>query len=333
MAGAGEVGRRVARELVGLDAVSAVVITAGAAKSRSRLRGALGPKVESLADGAGLHEAALDVLVLCTPDETQLDDARSALAAGAHVVSLADSVATVGSLLGLDDFAREVGRSVVVGSAASPGLSVLLARHAADLFDEVDEVVIGVTGTAGPACLERRTRAARTDTQEWRDGRWVDCDARSGPELIWFPEPLGAVDCARGDLSDILLLRRVLPAAPVLSAKMGRPASSPVPKRLRRRGGAARPVDDAGVRVAVTGRIDGSPETVVYSAVAPAATSSAALAAVMALRVAEPRTDGSDGGRPSPPWAGGVAEFVAPIDALRAVGARGVRMLVFEGID
>ena len=265
--GTGEVGRRVAKLLATDESVSAVVLVSGLAKTRSRLRGALGPKIESTDDGQPLLDARLDVVVLCNPEEEQLAVTWQALAAGAHVISLADSVATVAGILGLEDFAREVGRSIVVGAGASPGLSTLLARHAADLFEEIDEVTIGVVGTGGPACVERRSRAVRTDTQEWRDDQWVDCAARSGSELIWFPDPLGGVDCARGDLSEALLLRRVLPSAPSISAKVGRPAGRP--NRFRRDTGAG--AEPGAVRVSVSGRIDGVPDTVVYGVAAPAA--------------------------------------------------------------
>ena len=106
----------------------------------------------------------------------------------------------------------------------------------AGTLDFGKEVSIAVAGSAGPACHERRAKASRTDTQEWRDDGWVECAARSAPELVWFPDPLGAVDCARGDLSEAVLLRRLLPEVPQIAVKMGRPTAHPIPQRVRRLG-------------------------------------------------------------------------------------------------
>lgn len=326
--GTGLVGRRLARELVELDVVGTVVLLSGHQKRMARLRDSLGPRAvvrsgESRPDTDDLDLSDLDIVVLCTRDEDQPDQARRALTAGCHVVSTADAVASVELLLGLDEFARDVDRCVVVGATLSPGLSALLSCHAASLFDEVDEISVAVVGTGGPSCVERRTRAARTDTQEWRDGTWVECAARSGSELAWFPDPIGAVDCARGDLSEAILLRRVLPAVPQLVVKMGRPTARPVSRRMERFGRSAAQQEQGGVRVAVSGRIDGEPSTVVYGMVAPAADGSGVLAAIAAESVA--RT----------PHAGafGVAELVEPLTALQRASARGVRTMVFEGND
>lgn len=300
--GAGEVGRRVSRQLGGSDAVTALVVV----------------------DSDGLDLVETDIVVLCGPDEVQFDQAQVALGRAAHVVSLADSTAAVSSMLALVDYATEVGRSVVVGAAASPGLSSLLAVHAAEIAGELDEVVVAVAGIGGPACSERRTRALRSETQEWRDGEWIDCDARSGSELVWFPEPLGAIDCVRGDLSDGLLLRRVLPSSPTISVRAQREIPAPTPSRRFRR---TPPPEPGSVRVSVSGRRPDGPTTVVYAAVAPAAESSAAVASAAVLELAARH------GRGDPPLVGGPAELLDARPALARIAQWGVRLMVFEGID
>ncbi|MFN8053585.1 MAG: hypothetical protein U0Q22_19270 [Acidimicrobiales bacterium] len=301
--GTGMVGSALIRRLVASHAVTVTALSS-----------------DDLADGP----EGVDVVVLCTPDGGQTDEARVALAAGCHVVSLADSLATVSSLLGLEDYAAEVGRSVVVGAAASPGLTTTLAVHASALFDEVDEISVAASGVAGPACAERRARASRTDSQEWRDGRWSDVVARSGSELVWFPDPVGAVDCGRGDLSEGILLHRLLREVPTISVRVARDASVVARPRVRRRsrsdGG---PTPEAGgVLASVTGRVDGASSTVVYACVAPAAVSSSALAAVVTRRLL-------DGG--APPVAT-VVDVARPVELLRDLAAMGVRSLVFEGV-
>lgn len=324
--GTGLVGRRAARELVGLAEVETVVLLTGATKERGRLRESLGPKAEvgtsEGVDADGLAAASVDVVVVCGPDDEQPDLSRLALGAGCHVVTLADSIESIDTLFGLDDYAREVGRSVVVGANMSPGWSTVLAWHASALFDEIDEVSIAVTGSAGPACHERRSRASRTDTQEWRDGEWVECAARSAPELVWFPDPLGAVDCARGELSEAILLRRMLPDVPQIVVKMGRPSSHPLPQRVRRLRRSTAPQEAGGVRVAMSGRSEGQPSTVVYGLLSPPAASTAVLAAFAARATAT-----------AAPGVRGVAEILDPVTTLRAAADRGVRGLVYDGID
>ena len=65
---------------------------------------------------------------------------------GTYVRGLAQGLAQ------LDDEARVRGRTVAVGAGFAPGLSDLLATHAARLFDEVHEVHVARAGTGGPAC-------------------------------------------------------------------------------------------------------------------------------------------------------------------------------------
>lgn len=300
--GAGEVGRRVSRQLGGADAVTSLVVV----------------------DSDGLDLVDADIVVLCGPDEAQLEQARVALGRAAHVVASADSSASVDSMLALVDHAAEVGRSVVVGAAASPGLSSLLAVHAAAIAGDLEEVAVAVAGIGGPSCSERRTRALRSETQEWRDGEWVDCDARSGPELVWFPDPLGAVECVRGDLSDGILLRRVLPTVRTITVRTQRDIPAPTPTRRFRRMPAPEP---GSVRVSVSGRRPEGPTTVVYAAVAPAAASSAAVASASVLELA------ARAGRGEPSMVGGPAELLDARDALARLGEWGVRLMVFEGID
>ena len=78
-----------------------------------------------------------------------------------------------------------------MGAAFSPGLSCLLARHAADSLDAVDEVHFARHGAAGPLCASERLAALRSPVREWCDGSWEKRSAGSGRELCWFPDPVG----------------------------------------------------------------------------------------------------------------------------------------------
>lgn len=328
--GAGVLGTEVGRRLLRSGADAVVLYGEGSSPQRVADRlgnGALASSATVVdgSDPAVYVAERLDVVVLAGPDEVQADQARVALAAGCHVVSVADSGAAVDALLGFDEFAREVRRAVVVGAGVSPGWTTILAAHAASGLDEIDEVSLAVTGTAGPACLERRNAAVRTDAQEWRDGAWVECAARSGAELVWFPEPVGAVDCARGDMSDAVVLRRVLPDVGLISVKTERPEQRPLPRGVRRLTARwARPeAAVGGVRVAVSGRVDGQPVTVVEGMVAATDVAAAVLATEAVRRIVA----GDRTGVVTP------AELWRPGAALRLGVEAGLVPLVYEGID
>ena len=181
------IGQRLCQLLAGDSVSSPVVVTGRPSKDRDALSELNLDGVRMIDISGGWDDVDIDLVVLCSPEHRHVDEARAALARGCHVVSLADSAASVSELLSLSEFAREVDRTVVAGAAASPGLSTLLAMHGSTLFERIDEVAIAVTGTAGPACIERRSRANRTEMQEWRDGEWVDCGPRSAPELVFYP--------------------------------------------------------------------------------------------------------------------------------------------------
>lgn len=134
--------------------------------------------------------------------------AGTLLAQGTHVISTSGVLEDVRQLLELDDTARQNGATLVVGAAASPGLSGLLARHVAARLAACDELHIAVHGTAGPACAREHHRALAGWALGWHDGDWIERPAGSGRELCWFPEPVGARDCYRGELADPLLLQR-----------------------------------------------------------------------------------------------------------------------------
>lgn len=138
---------------------------------------------------------------------------------GAHVVSTSGASSDVRELLELDDTARDAGVTLVVGAAVSPGLSGLFARHLAAGLARCDELHIAMHGTAGPACAREHHHALRGWAIGWQDGRWIERPAGSGRELIWFPEPVGARDCYRGEMPDPWLLHRSFPEVERISAR------------------------------------------------------------------------------------------------------------------
>ncbi len=122
-------------------------------------------------------------------------------------------------MLDLDDDARNAGVSIVVGAAVAPGLSGLLARYLAGRLAGCDELHIARHGTAGPACAHEHHEALTGWALGWHDGQWIERPAGSGRELCWFPEPVGAMDCYRGELADPVLIHRSFPDVERISAR------------------------------------------------------------------------------------------------------------------
>ncbi|MDQ1418442.1 MAG: hypothetical protein QOJ52_404 [Acidimicrobiaceae bacterium] len=329
--GMGAVGIRAARQLAATDGLDRLVLVhhdraklaeiADALNSPSRVetftcpRGA--PPAEVLADA--------DVLVLTSPSGHRAA-AEVALERGVHVVSVCDEVEEVRGLLALDAEARERAVSIVIGAAFAPGLSCVLARHAASAFDTVLEVHVASIGTGGPACARRHHAALSETAVDWRDGAWRRRPGGSGRELCWFPDPIGGADCYRAARPDALLLVPAFPGVKRITARMAATrrdrltAWLPMMRKPHPEGmlGA--------VRVEVRGQRGVSHDVEVYGALDRPAVATGTVAAVAAAWTTE--------GRLSRPGAGGLAELIdEPVPFLQELARRGVRAAVFEGHD
>lgn len=328
--GAGTVGARTTRELlgVGTDGRSAVgsVSLAGRRPGRlERLAASFGSSVTMVdVSERPIDVATADVVVVTRAAGDQLEVARSALAAGCHVVCTTDDLDEVRGLLELDELARSAGRTVVVGAAMAPGLSCLLARHAASLLDTVDEIHVARAGAGGPSCARQRRRALRGSAIEWRDGEWARRPGFSGRELVWFPDPTGGSDCYRAELADPLLLVDAFPglvrATARLAASRVDRVTVPLPMLI------GPPVEGSpgAIRVEVRGTRHGARHDVVYGAFDRPSVATAAVAAVVAVALGA-----GDAGLE--PGAGGLARVRDARPLLRELARRGVRAAVFEG--
>ena len=284
-----------------------------------RLRRVIGDRHHLVAPDVGAA-----IIVLATAG-SHAPLAAELVAGGTHVVSTSGSIDDVRALLDLDDDARAAGASLVVGAAASPGLTGLLARHVAGRLARCDELHVAVHGTAGPACAREHHRALRGWAIGWHDDHWIERPAGSGRELCWFPEPVGARDCYRAEMPDPWLLHRSFGDVARISARMSATRRDRFTARLpmlsppHREGGVgalrveARGQDESGARAT---RIIGIAELI--------GTAAAAVAAAFVDHIAE-------GDAP----VGVVTSSDATMptdDLLAAVTRSGVRLQGFTGI-
>lgn len=316
--GVGAVGARAARQLVSADAVTSVVLEDEQQSRAHSAAQALGERARV----ARADASDVDVVVLATPPGTHLEAARRFVQAGVPVISAADAPDDVRGLLQLDDEARAREVAVVVGAGFGPGLSCVLAAHAASRFDEVAEVHVARAGTGGPACARQHHRALSGPSIDWRDGAWLQRPGGSGRELCWFPDPVGAQDCYRAALPDALLLVPAFEGVARVTARLAAnrrdrlTAPLPMLRRPHPEGG------PGAVRVEVRGQRDGGLDTVVLGAMDRPAVAAGAVAALAAVEAAEGRV---------PAGAGGLAGRVQSLGFLQELARRGVRAAVFEG--
>jgi hypothetical protein len=319
--GAGAVGARAARQLHATDGVEDLVVVDADRPRAQQVALSLGAPARAEPWAPALLEAA-DAVVIALPDDHR-HVAEAALERRAHVVSVASSLVEAQSLLDLDAEARERELCVAVGAGFSPGLSCLLARHAAVGFTAVEEVHVAKFGTGGPACARERHRALASEAVDWRDGAWSRRRGCSGRQLCWFPEPVGGRDCYRAALPDALLL---VPAFPGVGRVSGRVAASRRDRLTARVPMLRRPHAEGmigALRVEVRGRIGASHDVRVLGALDRPAVAAGAVAAVAAVWVSS--------GRGDRPGAAGLGELVADaVPFLHELARRGVRAAAFD---
>jgi hypothetical protein len=320
--GVGAVGTRLARQLVSSADVERVLL-------RDERTGRVEAVVNSLGERAVLDTdpydapAEVDVVVLAGPAGTHVAPAATFLRRGIAVVSVADSLPDVRGLLDLDAEARERGLPVVVGAGFGPGLSCVLARHAASRFDAVDEIHVARSGTGGPACAHQHHRALGDTAVDWRDGGWFHRPGGSGRELCWFPDPIGGQDCYRAALPDALLLVPSFPSVQRVSTRVRATRRDRLSARLPMLWPTHPEGGPGGLRVEVRGRRGNARDVVVVGAMDRPAVAAGAVAAVAARAAVtgDLRRTG----------AAGLSELVEPVPFLAELRRRGVRAAVFEG--
>ena len=319
--GTGAVGARAARQLLSLGDVERLAVFDTNPGRLAAVVASLGPPAVAAAD---LRAAVtdVDVAVLAAPGG-QPAGAEAALDAGASVVSVSDDVTEVRALLSMDAEARERGRYIVVGAGFAPGLSCLLAAHAARSFEEVEEIHVAKVGTGGPACARQHHVALQGPAVESANGTWQRRRGGSGRALIWFPDPVGGVDCYRAALPEPILLADAFPNAGRITARVGanrRDRLTAHLPMLRR----PHPEGTLGaVRVEVRGRQGQARADRVLGAVDRPGLAAGAVAAMAARWVVE--------GRLNHTGAAGLAVLADPGPFLAALADRGVKAAIFEG--
>ncbi len=258
-----------------------------------------------------------DLLVTALPPGPDVRAVRAAIAAGVPAVTATDDAAALARLCGLDDEARAAGVPVLIGAGMAPGLADVLVRHAADALERVEEVRVARFGEAGRACRQVAQRARGRRAFEWWEGARREV-TRRGPELVWFPDPVGARDCIP-TTDGARLVHRAFPEARFVGVRR-----AGAPRRWSRDAAAHL----GGVLVEVRGRRGRVPEVLVYGAVGEAAQIAGTCLGVLAAALA--RRDARLVERV--PGVTGPAEVVRARAVVATVRDLGVPTLAFDGV-
>ncbi|MEI8000458.1 MAG: hypothetical protein WCI50_03820 [Actinomycetes bacterium] len=319
LVGTGEVAIRAARQLVDTPGCDHLLIASREPERARDLAASLHAGATGLDHGDVRLPDGLDAVVVGTHGARAREWTRAAVEVGVAVATTRDA-----GLTEIDPAARANDVAVVTGASMCPGLSDVLAAHAAALFSRVDEVHVARAGAAGPACVDEVRVARKEVPGEWRGGEWR-ADRIFGPELVWFPEPVGQRECHLVT-AGVAATVATVPTARLVTVRLcGAPSTSWLSTRVRRN-----PVDAGwgAVRIEVRGLVDDGIRSVVYGAVDRTAVVAGAVLATTALGLAGVL------GAVVTPESGvrALGEVVVPVPFLQELATRGVRAAAFEGV-
>ena len=206
LGGCGFMGSEVTRDLAATSNFDEIVIADADLERAQALATELGgDRVRAIKADAG-NEIGLtetlrgfEVVANCTTYHFGLIVSRAAIKAGVNYLDLGGLFNTPRQLE-LDEEARRAGVTVCLGCGATPGVTNLMTRKAANQLDEVDEVHIAFASyraiAPSPGLLDTVLDEFSPGSQRffWRQGEFIEVPAFSGSKRVRFAEPVGEVE-------------------------------------------------------------------------------------------------------------------------------------------
>lgn len=327
LVGAGAVGVRAARQLLDTPHVERLLVADRHGRRARSMADSGGSRVEAVRlSTSDPIPPGVDVVAAAVPPGLDSAYAKQAIDAGVPFASAGDDADAISELGRLHGSALAAGVVLAAGCGLAPGLSDVLAQHAAGALDRVDEVHVSRAGAAGPACVSSVRRARREEPREWYEGVWRPV-RRRGPELSWFPDPVGARDCELVSSGTDLLVE-AFPHASRLSVRFSEP---PVRRRWSVPGRHTLDEEWGAARVEVWGVRGQAREPIVYGVIERTAVAAGTVLAVAAATLAGlmpsagVRSDVGGGTH-------GLGVLVETTPFLAELARRGVKAAVFEGV-
>ncbi len=206
LGGCGAMGSEATRDLARTSDFEEIVIADADLARAEALAGELGGGRVSAIQVDASDEAALtgslrgfDVVANCTTYHFGLVVTRAAIKAGVNYLDLGGLYNTPKQLL-MDKDARRAGVTICLGSGATPGVTNLMARAAADQLDQVDEVHIAFASfrsiAPSPGLLDTVLDEFSPDSKRfyWQDGEFIETPVFSGATQVRFADPVGEIE-------------------------------------------------------------------------------------------------------------------------------------------
>lgn len=206
LGGCGAMGSEATRDLARTSDFEEIVIAdADIARAEALAVELGGGRVRAIEIDAN-NEAALteclrgfDVVANCTTYHFGLIVTRAAINARVNYLDLGGLYNTP-KQLEMDGDAQRAGVTICLGAGATPGVTNLMARAAADQLDRVDEVHIAFASfrsiAPSPGLLDTVLDEFSSGSRRffWQDGEIVETPAFSGSKQVRFAEPVGEIE-------------------------------------------------------------------------------------------------------------------------------------------
>lgn len=324
LVGVGALGARAGRQLGATPGIDRILVADRRADRAEALRKFLGSKASTVEWSARRPlPPGVDAVASALPAGDDVPLVIAAIESGVPIATSGDNQESIATLLRLNDEAIANGVAVLAGCGLAPGLSDVLAAHAATLLDSVDEIHVSRAGVAGPDSEASMRRLHNERPLEVIGGAMSEVRRRSTHELIWFPEPVGDKECELIG-AGVALLHKSFPSTDRITMRSVEPESRSTAWFRRNDPGG----NWGATRVEVWGRIGKSSVPVIYGAVGRTATIGGAVLGVATalLAGAVPEIGGAQ------PGVSGLAGCVVPEAFLAELDRRGITAAKFEGV-
>ncbi len=206
LGGCGAMGSEATRDLARTSDFEEIVIADADLQRAQALADELGGgRVRAIQVDAN-DEAALtqglrgfDVVANCTTYHHGLKVTRAAINARVNYLDLG-GLHNTPRQLELDEDARRAGVTICLGAGATPGVTNLMARAAANQLDQVDEVHIAFASfrsiAPSPGLLDTVLDEFSPGSRRffWQAGEFIETPAFSGSKRVRFAAPVGEIE-------------------------------------------------------------------------------------------------------------------------------------------
>jgi lysine 6-dehydrogenase len=206
LGGCGAMGTEATRDLAHTSDFDEIVIADADVKRAQALAEELGGgRVSAMpidvSDERALTEKlrGFDVVANCTTYHFGLIVTRAAIRARVNYLDLGGLFNTP-KQLELDEDAKHAEITVCLGCGATPGVTNLMTRHAADQMEQVDEVHIAFASfrsiAPSPGLLDTVLDEFSAGSRRfyWEDGKFIEVPAFSGAKTVRFSDPVGDLE-------------------------------------------------------------------------------------------------------------------------------------------